>query len=51
MRLEKDEIASIRSVIKLLDSKAKIFLYGSRVDDSKRGGDIDLLVVSESISV
>ena len=37
-RIIKDEIAS------QLGSEATIRLFGSRVDDSQRGGDIDLLI-------
>ena len=31
----------------LQDFKGKIFLFGSRLDDSKRGGDIDIMVIPE----
>jgi predicted nucleotidyltransferase len=27
-----------------------VFLFGSRVDDAKRGGDIDILILAENIS-
>ena len=32
------------------DTKAKIYLFGSRADDSKKGGDIDLLIISQKIT-
>jgi predicted nucleotidyltransferase len=46
MRLSDDEQDSIKHIIaKVFGSDAQIFLFGSRADDSKRGGDVDLYVV------
>ena len=50
MRLRPDEIKAIKEIIQSFDSEAKIWLYGSRTDDSKRGGDIDLLIFSKKIN-
>ena len=49
MRLSADEVKAICEEVRRLDSNAEIFLYGSRTDDSARGGDIDLLVVSDKL--
>jgi uncharacterized protein len=49
MRLTASEITVIREEIARLDAGAEVYLYGSRVDDTARGGDIDLLVISESL--
>jgi len=50
MRLSINEIDFFKKFINNLSNEAKIYLFGSRVDDSKRGGDIDLLVVSKYIT-
>ncbi len=45
MRLSASEVAVIRSLArKHFGEDANVYLFGSRVDDSKRGGDIDLYV-------
>lgn len=49
MRLSEFEQKIIKETILALDQNAKIILFGSRVDDAARGGDIDLLVISEHI--
>jgi uncharacterized protein len=49
MRLLKKEIEIIKTVIAKYDESARIHLFGSRVSDSKRGGDIDLLVFSDKL--
>lgn len=42
MRLSKFEINSIKQAFLEIFEDGEIYLFGSRVDDSKRGGDIDL---------
>lgn len=49
MRLTTEEISSIRKHILNFDAEAKIFLFGSRVNDFEKGGDIDILVISQRI--
>ena len=45
MRLTENQVTTIRqAVADTFGAGAKVWLFGSRVDDSKRGGDIDLLV-------
>lgn len=49
MRLSQIQINAIRDSVYDLDPDAVIHLYGSRVDDSKKGGDIDLLIISDRL--
>jgi predicted nucleotidyltransferase len=49
MRLGADEAETVREEVRRLDPNAEIYLYGPRADDSARGGDIDLLVVSDKL--
>lgn len=49
MRLKEYEKTAIVNTVKSLDSAACVYLFGSRVDDAKKGGDIDLLVMSNRL--
>lgn len=44
MRLEQYEIKAIKKAFSDSFEDGKIYLFGSRVDDTKRGGDIDLFI-------
>lgn len=45
MRLAPEQIASIRrAAVAAFGADTRVTLFGSRVDDNKRGGDIDLLI-------
>ena len=46
MRLTDKEQQSIRHIILSYDEQARVLLFGSRTDPAKKGGDIDLLVIS-----
>jgi predicted nucleotidyltransferase len=44
MRLNPSELSAIRTTLGAVDSLGQVYLYGSRADDSRRGGDIDLFL-------
>ena len=48
MRLTQTEIISIQEIFKEVFQKGEIYLFGSRVDDTLKGGDIDLFVSSNN---
>ena len=47
MRLSVSQRAAIKREVAARDRDAKVYLFGSRVDDNAKGGDIDLLVLSK----
>lgn len=50
MRVSDYEVQVIKDVINYMDSNSQIYLFGSRTDDAKKGGDIDLLILSERLN-
>ena len=52
MRLRKNQQQAIRKTVReIFGPDAAVYVFGSRVDDSARGGDIDLLIRLESPQV
>ncbi len=50
MRLLQEEHYVIKTIVASFDSETLVYLFGSRVDDSKKGGDIDLLIFSHTLT-
>jgi len=50
MRLSSDELNVLKSKLYSLSGSAQLYLFGSRVDDTKKGGDIDLLIIDKTLS-
>lgn len=48
MRLTQSEIDAIRCTYLDVFQNGSVYLFGSRVDDNQKGGDIDLYVVPEN---
>jgi len=46
MRLSEYEKKAIKEAFKKVFKNGKIYLFGSRVDDTKKGGDIDLYLIA-----
>ena len=52
MRLTEQQHSTIRSIVaETFGAGACVWLFGSRVDDSKRGGDIDLLIETDQVDI
>jgi predicted nucleotidyltransferase len=46
MRLSTAELSAIRSTLGALDPLGRVYLFGSRADDQRRSGDIDVFLVA-----
>ena len=49
LRLKESEIKAIINSIRNFDSQAEIYIFGSRAKPDRKGGDIDILIVSDVI--
>ena len=48
MRLTSQQCAKIREIVEPIAGRGSgIFVFGSRVDESKRGGDVDLIIETD----
>ena len=50
MRITENEKNVIIEAVNTADPAAKVWLFGSRTDDNKKGGDIDIAILSEKIN-
>ncbi len=51
MRLKKQEIEIIKETITNIFGEVTIYLFGSRIHYDKKGGDIDLFIISKENSL
>ena len=51
MRLDSHQKTTIVAAVRNQDPEARIILFGSRANDCEKGGDIDLLIVSDRIGL
>lgn len=49
MRLSNQEVKIIKEVVSKYLKDYKIYLFGSRLDNAKKGGDIDLFIISKEM--
>jgi predicted nucleotidyltransferase len=51
MRISTLEIDNLLGSIKQIDQNASVYLFGSRTDNHKKGGDIDIAILSKLVSL
>lgn len=47
MRISREQIDFLKKEIKAILPDAVVYLFGSRTDDNKKGGDIDVMILSD----
>jgi predicted nucleotidyltransferase len=47
MRVPREQLMFLKEQILARTPNARIYLFGSRTDDDRKGGDIDILILSE----
>lgn len=47
MRVPREQLNFLKQQILSNAGNAKVYLFGSRTDDTQKGGDIDILILSE----
>ena len=47
MRIAELQASALKESVRAILPHARVYLFGSRADDTKRGGDIDVLVVGD----
>ncbi|WP_010257087.1 nucleotidyltransferase domain-containing protein [Treponema primitia] len=51
MRISDAEKKVLTEAVQTADADARVWLFGSRTDDTKKGGDIDIAILSPKIGV
>ena len=51
MRISPAEIDNLLGSIMKIDKNASVYLFGSRTDDQKKGGDIDIAILSKLVNL
>lgn len=47
MRVEKSKVLFLKSLVTGILPQSRVYLFGSRTDNFKKGGDIDILILAE----
>lgn len=49
MRITEEQLIFLKELIRLTAKEAKVYIFGSRIDDNKQGGDIDVLILTNKL--
>jgi predicted nucleotidyltransferase len=51
MRISPAEIDNLLGSVRQIDQNASVYLFGSRTDNHKKGGDIDIAILSKLVNL